>query len=55
MLRWFRAFLPREERFFALFARHSQTVVQGALALQDMLKGGDETARALPAGQPVRE
>ena len=43
MLRWFRAFLPREERFFDLFARHSQTVVQGALALQDMLRGGDET------------
>jgi hypothetical protein len=33
MLRWFRAFLPREERFFELFARHSQTVVQGAQAL----------------------
>ena len=43
MLRWFRAFLPKEERFFDLFARHSQTVVQGALALQDMLRGGDET------------
>src|SRR3954453_15249391 len=43
MLRWFRAFLPREERFFELFARHSQTVVQGALALQGMLRGGDET------------
>ena len=43
MLGWFRAFLPREERFFDLFARHSQTVVQGALALQDMLNGGDET------------
>ena len=43
MLRWFRYFLPKEERFFDLFARHSQTVVQGALALQDMLRGGDET------------
>ena len=43
MLRLFRAFLPREERFFDLFARHSQTVVQGALALQEMLRGGDET------------
>ena len=43
MLRWFRAFLPKEERFFELFARHAQTAVQGALALQDMLKGGDET------------
>ena len=43
MLRWFRYFLPKEERFFDLFARHSQTVVQGALALQGMLRGGDET------------
>src|SRR6201985_1064475 len=43
MFRWFRAFLPREERFFDLFARHSAVVAQGARALQDMLKGGDET------------
>jgi uncharacterized protein Yka (UPF0111/DUF47 family) len=43
MLRHFRAFLPKEERFFDLFARHIQTVVQGAEALQDMLRGGDET------------
>ena len=40
MLRWFRLFLPREDRFFDLFARHAQTVMQGALALQDMLRGG---------------
>jgi uncharacterized protein len=43
MLRWFRTFLPREERFFDLFARHSRTVVQGALALQEMLRGGEQT------------
>ena len=43
MFRWFRAFLPREERFFDLFARHSTVVGQGARALQDMLQGGDET------------
>ena len=43
MLRWFRALLPKEERFFDLFARHSQTVVQGAQALQGMLRGGEET------------
>src|SRR5881227_2130400 len=43
MLRWFRNFLPKEERFFELFARHSQTVVQGALALQGVLRGGEET------------
>ena len=43
LMRWFRVFLPREERFFELFARHSQTCVQGALALQGMLRGGEET------------
>jgi uncharacterized protein len=43
MLRWFRAFLPKEERFFDLFARHADTVVKGAHALRDMLRGGDET------------
>ena len=43
MLRWFRAFLPKEERFFDLFARHAQTSVRCSLALQDMLKGGEET------------
>src|SRR3982750_1389499 len=43
MLSWFRALLPREERFFELFARHSKTVLQGAEALQGMLRGGDET------------
>src|SRR5881398_387247 len=43
MLRLFRAFLPKEERFFDLFARHADTVAKGALALQDMLRGGDET------------
>ena len=43
MLRWFRAFLPKEERFFDLFARHAKAVEQGALALQGMLHGGEET------------
>src|SRR5207248_11303933 len=43
VLRWFRALLPREDGFSALSARHSQTVLQGALALQDMLRGGAET------------
>ena len=43
MLRWFRYFLPKEERFFDLFARHADTVVKGAHALQDMLRGGEET------------
>src|SRR5438105_15952473 len=44
MLRWFRAFLPKEERFFDLFARHAETCVKGAEALQGVLRGGEETA-----------
>jgi uncharacterized protein len=41
MLRWFQALLPREERFFDLFARHSEAVAAGAKALREMLEGGD--------------
>jgi uncharacterized protein Yka (UPF0111/DUF47 family) len=40
MLRWFYALLPKEERFFELFARHSEIVVAGAKALRQMLEGG---------------
>ena len=43
MLGWFRKLLPHEERFFDLFARHSQAVVKGAEALEGMLRGGEET------------
>jgi len=43
LMRWFRALLPKEERFFELFAKHSEAVQQGALALQGMLQGGEET------------
>jgi uncharacterized protein Yka (UPF0111/DUF47 family) len=42
MLSWFRAFLPKEERFFDLFA-HAKAVAHGAVALQGMLEGGEET------------
>lgn len=40
MLRWFHALMPKEERFFELFARHSQAVLAGAEALRAMLEGG---------------
>jgi predicted phosphate transport protein (TIGR00153 family) len=52
MLRWFQALMPREEGFFALFARHAETIVSGAEALREMLKGGDGTALA---GQRVMD
>ena len=45
MLRWFQALLPREERFFDLFARHSEAVAAGAEALREMLEGGDAVPR----------
>ena len=45
MMHWFHALLPREERFFDLFARHSDAVAAGAKALRDMLEGGDAVDR----------
>ncbi|RAI30365.1 nuclease PIN [Rhodoplanes elegans] len=42
MLGWFQALMPKEERFFDLFARHAETVVAGAEALRGVLRGGPE-------------
>ena len=39
MLGWFRKLLPREDRFFDLFDRHSRTVVAAAEALARLLAG----------------
>ena len=44
MLRWFHALMPKEEKFFDLFARHSIAVLAGAEALRAMLEGGDAIA-----------
>ena len=46
MLRWFHALMPREDRFFELFSRHARTLVGGAEALQELLKGGPGVADA---------
>jgi predicted phosphate transport protein (TIGR00153 family) len=40
MLGWFRALMPKEDRFFDLFERHAQTLVDGAAALQRLMRGG---------------
>ena len=45
MLNWFHALMPKEERFFALFAQHSEAVLAGAKALRLMMNGGE----AIPA------
>ena len=45
MLGWFQALMPREDKFFDLFAEHSRTVVAGAEALQKLLAGGEGVER----------
>ena len=45
MLGWFRALMPRDERFFNLFARHAQVMLAGAEALRALLKGDDVAQR----------
>jgi uncharacterized protein len=45
MLGWFRALMPREERFFDLFEKHATIVVSAAEALRNLLQGGDNSHR----------
>jgi uncharacterized protein len=45
MLAWFQALMPKEDRFFELFARHSLTLVAGAQALRQLLEGGETVAQ----------
>jgi len=40
MFKWFQSLMPREDRFFVLFTRHAETIVAGAGALRELLKGG---------------
>jgi uncharacterized protein len=49
MLGWFQALLPRDERFFDLFAHHARTIVAGADALRRMLEGGEAVAQCCQA------
>jgi uncharacterized protein len=45
MLGWFQALMPKEQRFFELFAGHAAAVAGGAVALRAMLDGGDAIPR----------
>ncbi|OCJ07160.1 nuclease PIN [Rhizobium sp. AC27/96] len=45
MLGWFRKLMPREDRFFDLFAQHSRTIVSAAEALNELLGGRDIDAK----------
>src|SRR5260370_33558575 len=45
MLGWFRALMPKEERFFDLFTRHAQVTLAAAQARRALLKGDDDVLR----------
>ncbi len=45
MLQWFRALMPKEEKFFDLYARHADLVVEAATELELMLSNPPELAR----------
>jgi predicted phosphate transport protein (TIGR00153 family) len=45
MLEWFRALMPREEKFFVLYARHAALVVEAAQELEAMLGDGADLGR----------
>jgi uncharacterized protein len=46
MLGWFRALMPREERFFELFTRHAQVTLAAAVVLRDLLNGSKDVAQS---------
>ncbi len=46
-MRWFQALMPREDRFFELYTRHAEILVEGAKALRLVLEGGPGSATAV--------
>jgi hypothetical protein len=49
MLGWFRALMPKEDRFFDLFERHAVTLVDGSAALRSLLDGTADLPTACAA------
>jgi hypothetical protein len=45
MLGWFRALVPKEERFFDLFVCHAQVPLAGARSPRGLLSGGGDVVR----------
>jgi len=39
---WLQALMPKDDRFFGLFAAHSRTILAGATDLRALLDGGDQ-------------
>ena len=49
MLGWFRAIMPKEDKFFILFEQHAEILVQGARELDRLLQGGETIPEACQA------
>jgi len=46
VISFFQALMPREEKFFEQFNDHARTLVDGAVALRDLLEGGSGVPEA---------
>ena len=42
MLQWFQRLIPRQDAFFPAFERHAAVMVKTAVALREMIAGGDQ-------------
>ena len=42
MLQWFQRLMPRQDAFFPAFERHAAVMVKTAVALREMVAGGDQ-------------
>ena len=42
MLQWFQRLMPRQDAFFPAFERHAVVMVNAAIALREMVAGGDQ-------------
>ena len=42
MLQWFQRLMPRQDVFFPAFERHAAVIVKTAMALREMVAGGDQ-------------
>lgn len=49
MLGWFRAIMPKEDKFFVLFGEHAGILLKGALQLDRLLEGGETIPEACQA------
>ena len=42
MLQWFQRLMPRQDAFFPAFERHAAVMIKAAVALREMVAGGDQ-------------